>query len=768
MKLTDLPALVGTPFAENGIKTAISQNTSPGTNAASYNDGFPAITMTELTNGGLPPRGSDFNQILYELAKSVQWAGTGALYKFSAEFATKIGGYPKGSKVIGSDGDVYESLSDDNLNDPVGGAGWVSKGEDKNTRELWRRSLAEIGLTLVSGSFKDTATVTSPTDAVWDIDGAQCYTWTGDFPHDADGDPGAGWVSVSGLSVREYVDLKVNNVECLSSSFASLEEWAAYPARNKVMASGVYNISSTLNVECDILFFDEVEVISSGNFPLISVGSEERTVIGQLTSSARSNDTIIKLTSAIGISSGDVILIYDPTDGGYEPSRVYYRNGEAAIVSKVDGNDVYLSGGLYADYDSNTEGGIQIILPKMKSMKLSGNLSVEHPNYNANCVSLLALQLRDSDLGGLRVSSRNGIAAVILRRCFNVYGSGLSLLQRIDQDETTLGLDYALQLANCQGVELSGIFSSERHAATTTGTDAIGCIVNRGNNITGTFLTSGKGGMCAADWHGNTEHCKYGGRMQGLTIGGNNNGLIPGSIVEDVPIYKGRNSDVPAINFREITGFNFDLRGLRLKSKNTPSTVFKGVIDCGSTGDFMPSTMKTGGNLRLSGSEFDCADSQVALKIRNGSNTHGFSIDLSGVDIVNAGPRPIWIQERTDGSGVKCNSVNLNGINLNPSATELYLSLNSYKLNTEFAGTSSGTIAPGSLFMDVMVALPYSLTSTYTTSFSRTGNGSGAVTFQTLSQTASSFTVRISLSSGVALASSLTIPFQWSASYYRS
>lgn len=66
-----------------------------------------------------------------------------------------------------------------------------------NTRELWRRSLAEIGLTLVDGSFQDGATANSATDAVWDIDGAQCYTWAGDFPHDSEGEPGAGWVGVS-------------------------------------------------------------------------------------------------------------------------------------------------------------------------------------------------------------------------------------------------------------------------------------------------------------------------------------------------------------------------------------------------------------------------------------------------------------------------------------------------------------------------------------------------------------------------------------------
>lgn len=76
-----------------------------------------------------------------------------------------------------------------------------------NTRELWRRSLAEIGLTLVSGSFREGATVNDPTDSVWDIDGAQCYTWTGDFPHTADGEPGAGWVSVRVSSGSENVYL---------------------------------------------------------------------------------------------------------------------------------------------------------------------------------------------------------------------------------------------------------------------------------------------------------------------------------------------------------------------------------------------------------------------------------------------------------------------------------------------------------------------------------------------------------------------------------
>lgn len=57
-----------------------------------------------------------------------------------------------------------------------------AKNKNTNTRELWRRELAEAGLTLVSGSFEDGATLNSSTDAIWHVAGAQCYVWKGVFP----------------------------------------------------------------------------------------------------------------------------------------------------------------------------------------------------------------------------------------------------------------------------------------------------------------------------------------------------------------------------------------------------------------------------------------------------------------------------------------------------------------------------------------------------------------------------------------------------------
>lgn len=74
--------------------------------------------------------------------------------------------------------DVSAEQAQNALNSITG----INSNFEQNSREQWRRSLAEAGLTLVSGSFEEGATVNSSTDAVWHIAGGQCYTWDGAFP----------------------------------------------------------------------------------------------------------------------------------------------------------------------------------------------------------------------------------------------------------------------------------------------------------------------------------------------------------------------------------------------------------------------------------------------------------------------------------------------------------------------------------------------------------------------------------------------------------
>lgn len=125
MKSTDIPKYMPVAFGVNGQRQNLQSSPVTGTSLASYDSGFPPITMVDKDAGGIPPQGKDFNQILYELSADAQWNQAGGIYPYNADFSTAIGGYPSGALVIGDDGiSVYQSTKDDNTV-AVGGDGWV-------------------------------------------------------------------------------------------------------------------------------------------------------------------------------------------------------------------------------------------------------------------------------------------------------------------------------------------------------------------------------------------------------------------------------------------------------------------------------------------------------------------------------------------------------------------------------------------------------------------------------------------------------------------
>lgn len=79
--------------------------------------------------GGKPPRGRDFNGILYDLSSGMQYSQVGMHYPFNQAFCDGIGGYPKGAIILGSDGvTLWQSTIDSNTTDPdsEGASGWLT------------------------------------------------------------------------------------------------------------------------------------------------------------------------------------------------------------------------------------------------------------------------------------------------------------------------------------------------------------------------------------------------------------------------------------------------------------------------------------------------------------------------------------------------------------------------------------------------------------------------------------------------------------------
>lgn len=110
------PSNIDKPFANTGTRNTIP-DAATGTSAASYEQGFPPVTMQPVTAGGIPPDGKDFNGLLYSMTTHTLWVNAGGQYLFDAALSAAIGGYPKGMVLQNAALTAsYISLIDNNTN----------------------------------------------------------------------------------------------------------------------------------------------------------------------------------------------------------------------------------------------------------------------------------------------------------------------------------------------------------------------------------------------------------------------------------------------------------------------------------------------------------------------------------------------------------------------------------------------------------------------------------------------------------------------------
>lgn len=117
--------------ADPGTINSIPETTAtPG--AASFDKGFPLLTMTAPASGGVPPFGQDMNGILEQITDVLTFLNSGQAFVYSSGFSTQIGGYPPGAVVASARTDIpgtgfWLNISGIvNTTDPdAGGAGWA-------------------------------------------------------------------------------------------------------------------------------------------------------------------------------------------------------------------------------------------------------------------------------------------------------------------------------------------------------------------------------------------------------------------------------------------------------------------------------------------------------------------------------------------------------------------------------------------------------------------------------------------------------------------
>lgn len=498
-----------------------------------------------------------------------------------------------------------------------------------------------------------------------------------------------------------------------SDEFSSLQEWASSPHKIKILKGGNYVLSETLNIQCDELYTDgTVNVTMTETTPFIILGSSSMEELGSLSSPINKGTSYLSLNTS-KIEVGDILFLFDPTDFSFSNHRNYYRKGEAVTVSAILDGRILLAGGTFDNYNIGTK----IIKPAMSKKRVSGDFIITFPKttgqhtYSPNSVGLLAIQLRDSDFSGLSIKTTQASQSFIVRRCVNCYGYGIHNTQSIE-GRSTLGLDSALGVANCQSLHFEGVFSGERHGSSISGNGEQGGIVSRFIVVGGEVLSTGRDSKLAADWHGNVEYSTYYGRLQGVTAGGNHNTVLAGSVIEtlgDAGV-GGVNYNEPTIGFREINGTDFKFSGVRIVSKGKPSVSYKGVVDLGSISSMLNAQTKEGGVLDFSNSVVSCEDTEHAFKIRSDDFPLTWGVNLSNLVIESAGTRPIWIQAK---SGKQCTFAKINGIKLNSNATECLISTEEPSMNYTYTGKVNVTVKQDTNSTQQTIKLPMPLPPNY-------------------------------------------------------
>lgn len=155
MNSSGIPSRTSTIFAASGEYNSIAETSTTTTLAdgtVTMDVGYPPLTMTPISSGGIPPQGEDTNGIFNRIFTKLQWTDAGGGYPFSSSFASSVGGYPSGAEIPSSDGYAkWLNLTDANTTSPESSSGsstgWVP--------------LVGYGTTAITGLTSTSVTLTS-------------------------------------------------------------------------------------------------------------------------------------------------------------------------------------------------------------------------------------------------------------------------------------------------------------------------------------------------------------------------------------------------------------------------------------------------------------------------------------------------------------------------------------------------------------------------------------------------------------------------------
>lgn len=267
-----------------------------------------------------------------------------------------------------------------------------------NERELWRRALHDLGLTLVEGSFEDGATLNYVTDVIWHIAGAQCYTWGDTFPKtvpakstpSTTGDVStSAWVTVGGLSLLDEVTgIKNEAVEAKDRAEDARDEAQAYVLQASELGNLYASVSEGLAETTDGQYFQVPQ--GSGSSVAFKVYKNDAGVAQEVAAVPG----IGAITNTVRVYASLEIAQADADAGNISVgSTAYYRSPDDSVL---------------AVEVINNSGTLQPTGRKMPSQAAISTLGSELNEINETVIRNLDVELPDGRKIVIALTDENG------------------------------------------------------------------------------------------------------------------------------------------------------------------------------------------------------------------------------------------------------------------------------------------------------------------------------------------------------------------------
>ena len=397
----------------------------------------------------------------------------------------------------------------------------------------------------------------------------------------------------------------------------------------------------------------------------------------QFTTNIPANGRAIKFSASPGVTTGDLLLLYNSADYSFSGARSYYRAGEFARVSKCFGTTTNGSNQLtsvshassfttgQAVAGTGIPGGTTVVSVSGSTITMSSNatatgtlVEVTSPNavfversiygaYTAGATTTIykVTPIR-TGISGVKMnfSTAAGLTGIridygnkVVMRDLDLSGTNNSHLtfsrcfeadaERVrvdDYNSAEAGLNYGIVVGNSQKVNVRDCYlSTFRHGLATGGGSETGMVPVRELMVEGCTAVC-KGNVYALNIHGNAEYCTFRDNyaLGGLTAAGDHIDIIDNVVTS-------MQDAGSAMNIGEMVGTSFRVEGNKVVAKGNYTTSLIQAVDSAFA------YVTRGGNFRIANNVLD-ADNYVHTSSMTAIAVANTFVDVdSSLEILN-------------------------------------------------------------------------------------------------------------------------------------